>query len=122
MRLLVDQDVYQITVEFLQSLGHDVLRAKEAGLSSAPDIAFLERAGQDRRVLVTRDKGYGALAVHEGHAHSGILLLRINPLTIRAVHDELRRFFAEHPTIEMKDHLVVIEPGRHRIRAPKGTE
>jgi len=106
MRLLADQDVYQITVEFLQSLGHDVLRAKDAELSSAPDVVLLEHARGAGRALVTRDKGYGALAVHDRRAHTGIILLRIDPATMQAVHNELRRFFAEHPTIEMKGHDV----------------
>lgn len=109
MRVLTDQDVYQLTLEFLQSLGHDVLRARDLGLSAASDTALLERARQDRRVLVTRDKGYGALAFVAGQAHAGV------------VHQELRRFFAEHPAIDMTGHVVVIEPGRHRIRASKGT-
>ncbi len=121
MRVLTDQDVYQLTLEFLQSLGHDVLRARDLGLSAASDTALLERARQDRRVLVTRDKGYGALAFVAGQAHAGIVLLRVTPGTLEGVHQELRRFFAEHPAIEMTGHVVVIEPGRHRIRASKGT-
>lgn len=120
MRLFVDQDVYHVTVEFLQSLGHDVLGAKDRGLSRASDTALLEYARQEGRVLVTRDKGYGALAFLEQQAHQGILLLRVSPTTLEVVHHELRRFFAEHPTIDMEGHVVVIEPGRHRIRISKG--
>ncbi|MFQ5840027.1 MAG: DUF5615 family PIN-like protein [Candidatus Methylomirabilales bacterium] len=120
MRLLTDQDVYQFTVEFLRSLGHDVLRAKDVGLSSASDVALLDWARTEGRVLVTRDKGYGLITFLERREHGGIFLLRGNPATIQAVHDEFRRFFAEHPTIEMQSRLVVVEPGRHRIRATKG--
>lgn len=120
MRLLTDQDIYQTTVEFLQNLGHDVLRAKDAGLGSASDIALLEHARNEGRVLIPRDKGYGALRFLEWQEHRGILLLRVNPPTLHAVHEELRRFFAEHRTIEMQSSFVVIEPGRYRIRATKG--
>lgn len=70
---------------------------------------------------LTRDKGYGALAFEAGQAHAGIVLLRVTPGTLEGVHQELRRFFAEHPAIDMTGHVVVIEPGRHRIRASKGT-
>ncbi|MFQ5880988.1 MAG: DUF5615 family PIN-like protein [Candidatus Methylomirabilales bacterium] len=120
MRILTDQDVYQITVGFLQSLGHDVLRAKDAGLGSASDVALLEYADREGRVLVTRDKGYGGITFLERQEHGGILLLRVTPATIRAVHEELRRFFVEHQTIEMQSKFVVIEPGRHRIRSTVG--
>lgn len=120
MRVLADQDIYEITVEFLRSLGHDVLRAQDTGLGSASDSVLLERAREEGRVLLNRDKGYGAIAFLEGQAHHGILLLRVMPTTLEAVHEELRRFFAEHPTMELTRHLVVIEPGRHRIRASKG--
>lgn len=120
MRFLADQDVYQTTIEFLRNLGHDVLRAKEAGLHSAPDIAVLEYARREDRVLLTRDKGYGALAFLDWRDNRGILLLRIDLATTQAVHNELRRFFGEHPAIVMESCFVVIEPGRHRIRATKG--
>jgi predicted nuclease of predicted toxin-antitoxin system len=119
MRLIADQDVYQVTVEFLRSIGHDVLQAKDAGLSSPSDLALLEHAHRDHRVLVTRDKGYGALAFRQGSGHEGIVLLRVSPATLQAVHNELHRFFSEHRAMDMRGCFVVIEPGRHRIRRTK---
>lgn len=34
MRLFIDQDVYKITIEFIKKQGHDVVCAKEVGLST----------------------------------------------------------------------------------------
>ncbi len=61
MRFLADQDVYQATIDFLRSHGHSVLRAYDLGLSRAEDTVLLERAVAEGRVLVTRDKDFGAL-------------------------------------------------------------
>ena len=47
MKFLADQDVYQVTIEFLADIGHDILRAGEAGLSAAPDEKLLLFAKQD---------------------------------------------------------------------------
>jgi hypothetical protein len=43
LKFLTDQDVYALTVRFLRELGHDVLSAAEAGLSTAADSAVLAR-------------------------------------------------------------------------------
>ena len=37
MRLLVDQDIYKITIDLLREWGHDLLTVKEIGLQQAPD-------------------------------------------------------------------------------------
>lgn len=50
MKFLLDQDVYLITAQFLQSLGHDVLRVSELNLSSAPDELLLSTAMSLHRI------------------------------------------------------------------------
>jgi predicted nuclease of predicted toxin-antitoxin system len=55
MRFLADQDVYQVTVDFLRSLNHDVLRVREAGLARASDSELLLYARSERRIMITRD-------------------------------------------------------------------
>ena len=49
MRFLADQDVYAYTIAFLRSQGHDVLTAREAGLSTTPDQEILRRAMGSRK-------------------------------------------------------------------------
>ena len=61
MKFLADQDVYQITVDFLRELGHDLVRARDVELNRASDDDILEYAYHDDRIFLTRDKGFGAL-------------------------------------------------------------
>jgi predicted nuclease of predicted toxin-antitoxin system len=119
MRFLADQDVYQITVDFLQTLGHEVLRAAEAGLSRAADEELLHYAQKEGRILVTRDKGFGALVFLQFQRHGGVILLRMEPSTVEVVHEELARVLRAHSESELCNRFVVVEPGRHRIRRPR---
>ncbi len=116
MRFLSDQDVWQVTVNLLRALGHEVQRAADVGLEQASDEQLLAYAHQGRRVLVTRDKGYGSLVFLAHREHSGVILLRVAPETAEAVHGELERFLDEHGAEDLHGCFVVIEPGRHRIR------
>ncbi|MGC9394160.1 MAG: DUF5615 family PIN-like protein [Anaerolineae bacterium] len=116
MKFFVDQDVYQVTIDFLRDLGHDVLCAAEAGLSRASDVTLLHYARQDGRMLVTRDKDFGALVFLEVVDHGGVILLRITFDTLEDVHRELLRLLSAHQAEELSACFVTVEPGRHRIR------
>jgi len=61
MRFLADEDVYRATVERLRAWGHDVITAREIGMQLASDEEPLFKAQQTNRLLVTRDKDFGAL-------------------------------------------------------------
>lgn len=102
MRLLVDQDVYQITVEWLREEGHDVLTAKDFGVQRFGDEDLLIKAVETERLFLTRDKGFGALAFLKGKDSAGVILLRITPPLVHEVHQELRRLFREHKEEDLK--------------------
>jgi len=116
MRFLTDQDVYETTVKYLRELGHDVLRARDAGLALATDEQLLRYACGEKRIFVTRDKGFGAYVFLAFQEHSGVILLRMDPLTANAVHQELSRLLSKHTEAKLQKCFVVVEPGRHRIR------
>ncbi len=116
MRLLVDQDVYQITVAWLRSEGHDVVSVQELNMHRAADEQVFQTAKGTSRLLVTRDKGFGALAFLRAGESPGIMLLRGTPAEIDEVHQELRRVFNEHAETELSRVFCVVEPRRHRVR------
>jgi predicted nuclease of predicted toxin-antitoxin system len=115
VRFLLDQDVYALTERFLRGLEHDVVTAAEIGLSRATDTKLLARAAVERRILVTRDKDFGALVFVE-RLGKGVILLRVNSFALPAVHDELKRVLETHTEAELAAAFVVVEPGLHRFR------
>ena len=119
MRIFADQDVYRTTVDFLRSAGQQVRLASEVGLKRASDEELLRFAAKEELVLLTRDKGFGALVSFIEWNHEGVILLRIEPGTVNAVHEELRKFLQIHGTEPVRDRFIVIEPGRHRVRTTK---
>jgi len=62
MKFLADQDVYANTVRLLSRLGHDVVTAGQLRLAQAQDTELLRVAHEQGRILVTRDRDFGALA------------------------------------------------------------
>lgn len=115
MRLLIDQDVYEITARFLIELGHDVLRVREIGMARASDEENLKKAIELNRIFVTRDRDYGNL-VFVKRIRSGVLYLRILPANVNLVHTELERILNLYDEKELKSAFVVVEAGKHRFR------
>lgn len=115
MRLLLDQDVYAATAQFLSGLGHDVLRVAQIGLAQAKDEEILRVAQSQNRILLTRDRDYGNL-VFVMDLGAGVLYLRVLPSTLEAVHAQLQRVLDSYPEKELSRAFVVIEPAGHRMR------
>ena len=104
-----------ITARFLATLGHEVTRAAELGLSRASDEDILREAQGSRSLLVTRDRDFGNLAFVQGLGR-GVLYLRILPSTENAVHNELERILSIYSEEDLSRGFVVVEPGGHRFR------
>jgi predicted nuclease of predicted toxin-antitoxin system len=115
VKFLADQDVYALTVRFLRERGHDVLTASEAGLSRAADSVLLANAVQEGRIMITRDKDFGGL-VFVNQLGAGVILLRLAPQTLPAVHDRLALVLRSYTGDELANAFVVVEPGQHRFR------
>jgi len=116
MQLLTDQDVYYMTIEWLRKENHDVVTAKQIGMEQAGDEELLKKARDTDRLLLTRDKGFGALAFLKPEESPGVILLRGRPAALEAVHHEPKRLLVEHKEEELKRLFCVVEPHRHRIR------
>jgi predicted nuclease of predicted toxin-antitoxin system len=115
MKLLTDQDVYAMTVQFLRGLGHDVATAADRGMSRSADADLLRTAQAEGRVFITRDRDFGGLVFLQALG-TGVLYLRMHPSTLQAVHAELGRVLALYSEEELRGVFVVVEPSRHRVR------
>jgi predicted nuclease of predicted toxin-antitoxin system len=115
MRLLADQDVYAVTVRLLRHNNHDVVTAGELGLAKADDLALIQAAISDDRILVTRDRDFGGY-LFVNAVRCGVIYLRVVPTALRSLHDELVYVLDHYAADELVNALVVVEPGRHRVR------
>lgn len=115
MKFLLDQDVYSVTAQFLKSLGHDVITAKDIGLSQASDNDLLLKAKEQNRIFVTRDRDFGNLVFVKGY-NSGVVYLRILPSTLESVHKEIKKVLISYSEDELNKAFVVVEHERHRFR------
>jgi predicted nuclease of predicted toxin-antitoxin system len=88
MRLILNENIPKVVVEALRASGHDVLSVKEA-MCGASDAAVVQRANDERRLVVTQDKDFGELAFRQGlRAVGGVILFR---LTGSSADADLRR-------------------------------
>ena len=113
MRILVDACVARQIVQALRSDSHDVIYVEE--LEGNPsDDELLRLAAATERVIVTRDKDFGELAVKQHVPHRGILQIRRLPL--RQQIEACRVAFARHADDLARNCIVTVQPGRIRIR------
>jgi predicted nuclease of predicted toxin-antitoxin system len=119
MRFLTDQDVYQLTIEFLIKEHHDVITVRQLGLERASDIFLLRKAKEMERIFVTRDKDFGTLVFFEEEASPGVIFMRGKPKEIKLIHSELGMVLKNHTEAEMNKYFCVVEPGKHRLRKLK---
>lgn len=117
MKLLLDQDVYGLTVRFLIESGYDLLTVAQLDMSQAPDEEVLKTAQAQNRILITRDRDYGNLIFVKGLG-SGVIYLRMQPNTLPAVHSELLRVLGMYTEPDLIGAFVVVEADKHRFRRP----
>ena len=84
MRILADENVARDVVAWLRTTGHDVLYAAEARAGAA-DVDWAARAEAEQRVILTSDKDFGELVFRDRLASSGVVLLRLDDLTVAEI-------------------------------------
>jgi predicted nuclease of predicted toxin-antitoxin system len=79
VRYYADEWFDHRVVRALRAVGADVRTAADAA-QGATDPDVLSAASADDRILLTQDKGFGALIFQSGHTSSGVVLARIEGL------------------------------------------
>jgi len=114
VRLFLDQMFRVELAEQLHELGHDVVRASEAGLSRADDADILAEAVAEHRILVTLDGHFGDWAVLPLSAHPGVIRVKVHPANTENVLRVLEPLFVRSESAQFTNHLVIASPMRVR--------
>ncbi|MCL4818363.1 MAG: DUF5615 family PIN-like protein [Vicinamibacteria bacterium] len=120
MRLLVDEDLPRSLARRLTAAGHDAADVRDVGLRGRSDDEIAARARADDRVLLSGDLGFSNILVYPTGSHPGIVVARFpNSTPVDQLCGAIERALASLTADEMRGALVIVEPGRIRLRAPR---
>ncbi len=119
MKFLVDENVAASVTRLLQSRGHDVKTVQQAGLVGAQDNVLIQLALDEKRIIITHDKDFGAILAYPLKQHSGVVLLRLRLPTPQNAAQAVDRLLAAVPKERMMGRVVVVEDARIRVSGEK---
>ncbi|HEV7689726.1 MAG TPA: DUF5615 family PIN-like protein [Hyphomonadaceae bacterium] len=114
MRLMADACIAGSLVRALRAAGHDVSYAME-GPPSVDDATILANAHAENRLLLTEDHDFGWLAVRDGRASRGIVLIELHGLSEDIRNARVLAVIGLGEA-ELAGNFTVVEPSRTRCR------
>lgn len=117
MKLLLDSCVWGGAKAVLLAAGHDVIWSGDWDEDPGDEeiLAFAHREG---RVLITIDKDFGDLAIHQGQPHNGII--RIVDFGAREQGFVCKAIVEQYADDIAARSIITVHRGRVRIRRTDG--
>jgi predicted nuclease of predicted toxin-antitoxin system len=116
VRIKLDENIPISAAQPLRNAGHDVDTVVDEHLTGADDGDVLRTATAADRLVVTLDRGFGAIRSHPPGSHGGVLVLRCADQSPAAVTRDLEQLLTEVDLEELAGCIVVFRGGELRIR------
>ena len=115
---LIDEDLPRSLATLLRSAGLEVTDIRDAGLRGASDAEVLSHARSRRFTLLTADLDFANLLRFPLGSHDGIIVARFpNETPVEALNQAIVRSIQSLRKEDIGGNLVIIEPGRVRVRS-----
>jgi predicted nuclease of predicted toxin-antitoxin system len=105
MKILVDENIPNVTVQELRGQGHDVLDIRGTERQGMFDDELWPFAQTEQRLLITTDKGF---VEHRDERHHGILIVRLRQPNEQRIHARIMAAFQQHLETDWPGLLVVM--------------
>ncbi len=117
MKFLADECCDLGLVEFLRMKGVEVDYVQELQ-QGVTDINVLNKAKDEKRILLTEDKDFGELVVRFNKPAYGIILLRFTPLEKKIKYQRVLKLIRKYPS-KLPGSFIVADKQKFRIRPLK---
>jgi predicted nuclease of predicted toxin-antitoxin system len=118
-RFLIDEDLPHMLASFLLERGHPSEHVRDLNLRGSPDRQIFEAAQQRQAVLVTGDTDFGNLLRFPLGSHFGIVVVQFpSVMRTRELAGQIATTLSTLDDVAFKGSLIILEPGRLRIRRP----
>jgi len=116
LRVKVDEDLPADVANLFRDSGHDAQSVVEQTLSGVADPVLWKHVQEERRCLVTADKGFANERSYPPGTHGGIVLFRL-PRESRSGYVRLAEMFLERAGVEtVLGSITVVTPDSIRVR------
>ena len=115
MRLLFDENVPKLIVDYFRYLKIDLKTVYELNLDRSPDAKIVRRSNTLRRTLVTRDLGLIKITSYSDATKFGLILIRHkDPVTANLL-SVISDFVSYVKNKSIKDTLIVIDENKYEL-------
>jgi len=119
-RAVVDEDLPRIIDKMLESLGWEVKDVRDVGLRGKSDLGIINFAQKSKAVLFSADWGFANILNFPPQQYFGIAILNFpDEVSTNFIAKETKKALVKIPFKDFKNNLIIIEPGRIRIRKGK---
>jgi len=116
-KFVIDEDMPRSTAKHLDELGYDAKDVRDVGLRGAKDDAVFAFAQSNEAVLITGDLGFGNILRFPIGSHCGIVIAHFpNEVSTHEINRELEIRLSEIEESSLNGSLIILEPGKVRIR------
>lgn len=117
MIAVIDEDLPRKLDEVLKKLGWEVKDIRDFGLQGKSDEEIIGFAKKCKAVLFSSDKDFLNILKYPPKDYYGIVILNFpNEASIEFLINETKRALAKIPLEEFQGNLIIIEPGKIRLR------
>ena len=110
---MTDESCAGPVIRALRDVGHDVIAIAESA-QGASDEAVIERAFNERRVLITEDRDFGELVYARGRSSAGVVFVKFDRRARRSKPAAVVEAVAKLG-VRLRDGFTIVEPGRVRL-------
>jgi predicted nuclease of predicted toxin-antitoxin system len=118
LKFLIDENMPRSTTKILKETKYDVIDIRDIKPPGIKNGEIFAIANQEKRVIISRNKGFGNIIEYPVGKHPRIIVLKTKSLPPAIINKLLIEFLEEISTKELKGALVTLELGRYRIRRP----
>lgn len=117
LKFVIDEDMPRSTAKILNARCYEALDVRDHDLRGKSDDEVFKFAQNEKAVLLTGDWGFGNLLHFPIGSHAGIVIAHFpNEVSTLELNQQIVMALENLDEIDFKGNLIIIEPGKIRIR------
>src|SRR3989304_8687255 len=110
MKMLADENLFEPIIEYLRTIGNEVISIRDSGLSGTSDGDIYKKACKENLIIVTMDKDFTRMFQFPPSNCGGIIVVKIYKRTVDETLAIFKKIFGLIQEQDVRNNLVIITP------------